>query len=216
MFKMQLKKERLFGMCTQRIKWGYFAGLIKQLCYVAAFAVLVFSGSAFAAAPITIPNFSFESGFDNTGGGVGNWTGANLAGTTGTIRELVPTTGSQMLYANGPDAGGASFAYQKLDILATGKFTFQIDVGTTVSLPASGYDIAFYAVDKSTGEGHAILARETLTAPAPGAWATKTISFSVTGAESWFATDEVQIVLGCGAGTQVIYDNVRGTFTAVP
>ncbi len=219
MSKTQLKKERLFGMCTQRIKWFYFAGLIKQLCCVAAFAVLLFSGSAFAASPITIPNFSFESGFDNTGGGVGNWTiAAAPAQSTAAIGGLTPTDGSKFLFVNGPGGSGPAVVYQRLNILSPGEFSFQIDVGFRKDAGAqSNYDIAFYAVNVAHETVDASLARQTLRAPGPGTWETKTFNFTVTGHEAWFGPNErLQIVFTAPDGVQVNYDNVRGTFTAVP
>lgn len=176
-------------------------------------------GSAFAA-PIVIPNFSFESGFDNTGGGIGNWTiAAPPAQSTGPTGGLSATNGGLFLFTNGPGAGGPAVVYQRLDILAAvGDFSFQIDVGFRNDVGAqSNYDIAFYAVNVVNNTNDAELARQTLLAPSPGTWETKTFNFTVTGSEPWYGPNErLQIAFTAPDGIQVNYDNVRGEFTAVP
>ncbi len=177
---------------------------------------LFFSGSAFAASPITIPNFSFESGFDNTGGGVGNWTiAAAPAQSTAAIGGLTPTDGSKFLFVNGPGGSGPAVVYQRLNILSPGEFSFQIDVGFRKDAGAqSNYDIAFYAVNVAHETVDASLARQTLRAPGPGTWETKTFNFTVTGHEAWFGPNErLQITFTAPDGTQVNYDNIRATFT---
>ena len=175
-------------------------------------------GSAFAA-PITIPNFSFETGFDNTGDGIGNWTiAAPPAQSTGPAGGLSATNGSLFLFTNGPDATGPAVVYQRLDILSPGDFSFQIDVGFRNDIGAqSNYDVAFYAVNVVANTNDATLARQTLLAPSPGTWETKTFNFTVTGNETWFGPNErLQIVFTAPNGIQVNYDNVRGEFAAVP
>jgi hypothetical protein len=74
----------------------------------------------------------------------------------------------------------------------------------------------------STGPDSTLLARNTLTVPAAGTWTTDNLSFSVTSADlaspAFSTLDQLQMVLTIAgpAAVQVEYDNIRGSFTAIP
>ena len=188
------------------------------IVFIAASAL---AQTAFAATSIPIPNASFELAYvqDNSLVGVGNWSqAANFAGLYGgPLGGLTPTHGSLMLCVNGPDAGGQGVIYQRLNILQPGTYNFQVDVGYRNDLGGSStYDVAFYAVNPVTQANDYTLARQIQTVPAPGTWETKNFSFTITGSETWLATDVLQIAFTTSTGIQVAYDNLRGDFTAVP
>lgn len=193
--------------------------LIKNTLIAAALA-LGSLGSSAQAAPITIPNGSFESAWDFTGGGVGNWTiGANFVGQTAAVGGLNPTNGSFFAFVNGPDAGGPGFTYQRLGSpggLQAGTYTFTLDIGLRNDVGSSGYDVAFYAVDPVLNVNNATLARDNTTVLAVPGWNSTQFQFSLTGNESYFATDVIQIVLGTSTGVQIGFDTVQGNFVPIP
>ena len=197
---------------------------MKKFILAAILAASSLTGSAFAAAlPDPINNFSFQSAFDTTGDGIGNWTIAiNPAGLTIAEGGLTPTNGSLMAFTNGPGAGGGSggaFIFQRLGSPGTfqaGTYTFTLDIGLRNDVGiANSYDVAFYSVNPVANTLSATLARQTLAKTTLG-WETQQFQFTLTGAESYFATDVIQITLGTPTGVQINYDNVQGSFTPVP
>jgi hypothetical protein len=183
----------------------------------AIIAASTWMGAAIAA-PVTIPNASFEAAYpqDNSLLGIGNWSQAvGPTGETGAVGGLTPTAGSSMLFINGPDGSGPGLVYQRLNILQPGTYTFQVDVGFRNDVGESAtYDIAFYAVNPVAETNDATLARdENLPAPAAETWETRTFSFTVDGTEPWFGTNVLQIALTTPTGVQVCFDNLTGTFT---
>ena len=196
---------------------------MKKFILAAILAASSLTDSAFAAAlPDPVNNPSFELAFDGTGGGVGNWTiGAGPAGLYNSpLGGLNATDGLLQLGINGPGASGPGFVYQRLGTpgsLQAGTYTFTLDVGLRNDVGASGYDIAFYAVNPVTNSNDATLARDDTTVLTTPGWNLNTqFQFTLTGNESYFATDVIQIVLGTPTGVQISYDNVRGSFTPVP
>lgn len=188
------------------------------------------TGTAFAdPLPDPILNPSFETAFDKNGGGVGNWTiGADFAGQLNPIGGLSATDGAFFAFVNGPNQNslGGGFIYQRIGSpgsLQAGTYTFTIDIGLRNDVPPSMYDVAFYAInldsDPNTAGNQeandATLARVTDLKAIAG-WETKQFQFTLTGVESYFATDVIQITLGTPNGVQINYDNVRGDFTPVP
>lgn len=198
--------------------------LIKNTLIVALMAAAL-AGTA-SAAPIAVPlvngNFSGpEFSYDTTTLGNGTWTVAvGPAGTVGTIGGLTGPymfiNGGGVVYQIMPQMEGAG------TILGIGDYSFTLDVGRRNDFDSSAslFDVGFYAVLPDLSSNLATLARiNPGTIPTAGVWTGQALSFSITGNESWYAPgNKIMLSFSApGAGNiQVGYDNVAGTFTAIP